>query len=78
MSVPGGTGSLARISTLAKLQRRTHNVCPSDGKARLGFRNEYMYNVMQCRVAYCYALSYQQHMLPPTNTNQLSLFATSL
>jgi hypothetical protein len=40
------------IRTLAKLQyRRTHVVRPSDGKARIVIRNEYMYNVMQCTVA---------------------------
>jgi hypothetical protein len=51
MYVPGGTICLVRIKTLAKLQeRRTHLVRP-DGKARFGFSNEYMYNVLQCIVA---------------------------
>jgi hypothetical protein len=35
--------------------RRTHVVRPSDGKARIGIRNEYMYNVMQCTVARLYS-----------------------
>jgi hypothetical protein len=35
-----------RIITLAKY-RRAHDARPSDGKARIGFSNEYMYNVMQ-------------------------------
>jgi hypothetical protein len=47
MYVPGGVGSTVRIITLAKLQkRRTHVVRPSDGKARIGISNEYMYNVV--------------------------------
>jgi hypothetical protein len=29
-------------------QRRTHVVRPSDGKARIGISNEYLYNVLQC------------------------------
>jgi hypothetical protein len=51
MYVPGGIGSTVRIKFLAKLQwRRTHVVRPSDGKARIGISNEYMYNVMRCSV----------------------------
>jgi hypothetical protein len=47
MYVPGGTGSTMRIKTLAKLQyRRTYVVRPSDGKARILFSNEYLYNVI--------------------------------
>jgi hypothetical protein len=52
MYVPGGTGNTMRISTFAKLQwRRTHDVRPSDGKARIGFSNAYLYNVLQPVVA---------------------------
>jgi hypothetical protein len=41
-----------RIRTLAKLQeRRTHVVRPSDGKVRIGFSNEYIYNILQFIVA---------------------------
>jgi hypothetical protein len=44
MYVHGGT---IRIKTLAKLlQRRTHVVRPSDGKARIGISNEYIFNVI--------------------------------
>jgi hypothetical protein len=50
--VPGGVGSTIRIRTFAKLQwRRTHVVRPSDGKARIGISNEYLYNILQCIVA---------------------------
>jgi hypothetical protein len=56
MYVPGGIDSTVRMRTLAKLQyRRTHVVRPFDGKARIGISNEYMYNVMQCIVAWLYS-----------------------
>jgi hypothetical protein len=45
-----------RISTLAKLQhRRTHDVRPSDGKARIGITNEYMHNVLQSSLVGLYS-----------------------
>jgi hypothetical protein len=52
MYVFGGTGSIMRNNILAKLQlRRTHGIRPSDGKARIGFSNEYLYYVLKCTVA---------------------------
>jgi hypothetical protein len=62
MYVPGGTRSTLRMNTLAKLQeRRTHDLRPSDGKARTGISNEYMYNVMHGTVALLY--SSQRHVV---------------
>jgi hypothetical protein len=64
MYVPGDTGNIVRIKTLAKLQqRRTHVVRPSDGKARIEISNEYMYNVLQCTVVGLY-LSYSGRASP--------------
>jgi hypothetical protein len=52
MYVPGGTSGTVHIKTLAKLhKRRTHVVRSSDGKARIGISNEYMYIVLSCTLA---------------------------
>jgi hypothetical protein len=44
MYVPGGTGSTEPLLMLQ--YRRTHVVRLSDGKARIGISNVYMYNVL--------------------------------
>jgi hypothetical protein len=60
MYVPGGTGSMARISTLAKLQQ----LRPSDGKHEL----DLVMGIVHCHAMYSCMTKIATLVTPPLDT----------